>query len=81
MQRNLSSFGHIIDSGTIRGTSGFYSGNGYVVLEKFPESKSAEGKDTIAPKFSGSNGVTFMAITPKLSSQIALQQKKLPLAD
>ncbi|KAG1606725.1 hypothetical protein G6F46_012811 [Rhizopus delemar] len=58
MQRNLSSFGHVIDSGTIRGTSGFYSGNGYVVLEKFPESKSAEGKDTIAPKFSGSNEKT-----------------------
>ncbi|EIE77754.1 hypothetical protein RO3G_02458 [Rhizopus delemar RA 99-880] len=38
MQRNLSSFGHIIDSGTVRGTSGFYSGKGYVVLEKFPES-------------------------------------------
>ncbi|KAG0869163.1 hypothetical protein G6F34_014185 [Rhizopus arrhizus] len=38
MQRNLSSFGHIIDSGTIRGTSGIYSGKGYVVLEKFPES-------------------------------------------
>ncbi|KAG1526363.1 hypothetical protein G6F45_005778 [Rhizopus arrhizus] len=38
MQRNLSSFGHIIESGTIRGTFGFYSGKGYVVLEKFPES-------------------------------------------
>ncbi|KAG1257463.1 hypothetical protein G6F68_009287 [Rhizopus microsporus] len=38
MQRNLSSFGHIIDSGTIRGTSGIYSGKDYVVLEKFPES-------------------------------------------
>ena len=38
MQRNLPSFGHIVDSGTIRGTSGIYSGKGYVVLEKFPES-------------------------------------------
>ncbi|KAG1140906.1 hypothetical protein G6F37_008179 [Rhizopus arrhizus] len=37
MQRNLSSFGHIIDSGTIRGTSGIYSVKSYVVLEKFPE--------------------------------------------
>ncbi|KAG0753316.1 hypothetical protein G6F57_013868 [Rhizopus arrhizus] len=35
MQRNLSPFDHIIDSGTIRGTSGIYSGKGYVVLEKF----------------------------------------------
>jgi hypothetical protein len=38
MQCNLSSFGHIIDSGTIRGTSRIYSGKGYVVLKKFPES-------------------------------------------
>ncbi|KAG0980558.1 hypothetical protein G6F25_011725 [Rhizopus arrhizus] len=46
MQRNLSSFGHIVDSGTIRGTSGIYSGKGYVVLEKFPESNQHRDETT-----------------------------------
>ncbi|KAG1069126.1 hypothetical protein G6F41_006274 [Rhizopus arrhizus] len=34
MQRNLSPFGKIVDSGIIKGSSGVYSGKGYVVLEK-----------------------------------------------
>ncbi|KAG0766017.1 hypothetical protein G6F57_023482 [Rhizopus arrhizus] len=35
MQRNLSSFGTVVDSGIIKGSSGVYSGKGYVVLEQF----------------------------------------------
>ena len=34
MQCNLSPFGKIVDSGIIKGSSGIYSGKGYVVLEK-----------------------------------------------
>ncbi|KAG1043226.1 hypothetical protein G6F43_011708 [Rhizopus delemar] len=37
MQRNLSSFGTVVDSGIIKGSSGVYSGKGYVVLEQFPK--------------------------------------------
>ncbi|KAG0905978.1 hypothetical protein G6F33_011739 [Rhizopus arrhizus] len=35
MQRNLSSFGTVVDSDIIKGSSGVYSGKGYVVLEQF----------------------------------------------